>query len=77
LLRFREEGRLRDIDGPTGKTGEELLKLSEQHYVTTFPVQADYFFNDFANPDVYHRPQLAFYHDEVMCSLGTRNSAEG
>ena len=77
LLRFREEGRLRDIDGPTGKTGEELLKLSEQNYVTACPVQAEYFFDGYANPDVYHRPQLAFYHDEVMRSLGNRNSAKG
>jgi hypothetical protein len=71
LLRFREEGRLRDIGGPNGKTGEELLELSEQHYVTTYPVPADYSFGGFGNPDVYHRPQLAYYHYEVAPRLSS------
>ena len=71
LLRFREEGRLSDIKGPNGKTGEELLQLAEEHYVTTCPVPANYRFEDyFGNPDVYHRPQLALYHYEVTSQLG-------
>lgn len=77
LLRFRQEGRLKDIKKvPSGKTGEELLKLAEQHYVTTYPVPANYeFIKDFANPDVYHRPQLALYHHEVTSQLGPKKSS--
>ena len=71
LLRFREEDRLKDIKGPNGKTGEELLKLAEQHYVTTYPVPTNYSFEDYlGNPDVYHRPQLALYHHEMTSQLG-------
>jgi hypothetical protein len=76
LLRFAEEGRLRDIHGPKGKSGEELLELSEQYYVTKYPVPAEYFFDGFANPDVYHRPQLAYYHNEVMRNLKARTSGQ-
>lgn len=69
LLRFRQEGRLKDIKDRNGMTGEELLKLAEEYYVTSYPVPAQYEFKDFANPDVYHRPQLALYHHEVTSQL--------
>jgi mannose/cellobiose epimerase-like protein (N-acyl-D-glucosamine 2-epimerase family) len=62
LLRFREEQRLQDIKGSDGKTSEELLKLAETHYVETYHLPEAYSFDGFGNPDVYHRPQLAFYH---------------
>ena len=39
------------------------------YYVTTYPVPANYEFKDFANPDVYHRPQLALYHHEVTSRM--------
>lgn len=74
LLRFRQESLLEDIKGPNGKTGEELLRLAEHYYVTTYPVPANYEFKDFANPDVYHRPQLALYHHEVTSQLGPKKS---
>jgi hypothetical protein len=76
LLRFREEDRLRDIVGPTGKTGEDLLQLAERRYVTKYPVPAEYVFTGFGNPDVYHRPQLAHYHRQALCSLANPHSAD-
>ena len=70
LLRFREEDRLKDIKGPDGRAGEELLVLAEGHYIKEYPLPMDYSFTDFGNPDVYHRPQLALYHHEVISQLG-------
>jgi hypothetical protein len=62
LIRIEEEGCLKDIQGPSGKTGEDLLKLAEQFYIANYAVPGEYSFTGFGNPDVYHRPQLALYH---------------
>ena len=62
LVRIEEEGCLKDIQGPSGKSGEDLLRLAEQHYIENYPVPTNYSFGEFGNPDVYHRPQLALYH---------------
>jgi hypothetical protein len=69
LLRFRQEGRLNEINGPGAKTGEELLIMAEQYYITTYAVPENYSFDDSGNPDVYHRPQLALYHYEVTAQM--------
>jgi hypothetical protein len=75
LLRFREEDLLQDIKGPDGKTGEELLDLAEQYYFTTYAIPINYSFTEyFGNPDVYHRPQLALYHYEVISRLDSEFS---
>jgi hypothetical protein len=62
LIRIEEEGCLRDIQGPGGRTGEDLLKLAEEFYIANSAVPREYSFTGFGNPDVYHRPQLALYH---------------
>jgi hypothetical protein len=72
LIRLREEERLKDVAGPDGKTGEELLEMAERQFVATYTVPENYSFNGLGNPDVYHRPQLAQYHHEVISKLGNR-----
>lgn len=65
LVRLSEEDRLKDIRGPQGQTGEDLLPRAQRHYEASYALKSDYAFDGFGNPDVYHIPQVATYFQQA------------
>ena len=66
LVRFKQEGRLEQLKGPAGKDGFDLLKSAQGHYEENYSMPTEYSFDGFANPDPYHRPQVAQYFQEAL-----------
>ena len=67
LVRLKEVGRLADLQGPEGKTGNDLLRAATSYYRNHYgqsdnPSYQDYF----GNPDVYHVPQVALYLQQAL-----------